>query len=233
MTAFWETAVALWGQTGDGSAVQTTYCGSDGAAWGRQGMVYLPGAVHHLDPYHLRRALRTACGHDPDLVRRVTTGIAAQDWGAVEAALTAAATRQRGARRQVIQAFQRYLQAHWEGIAGTATPSLGAIGGQVYHWVATSLKRRGGRWSARGVDHLVRLLAARANGTLEAACARVRPVAVPDPAPARRAEAWLRREPEDADPTWLQARAPALRGPHADRPRARYLLRELVGLATG
>lgn len=232
-TAFWETAVAVWSQTWDWSTVQTTHCGSDGAAWCQRGLDYLPGAVHHLDPYHLRRALRTACGHDPALMQRVATGMTQGDWHAVETALTTAATRSRGTQRHALQAFQQYLRTHWNGIVRTATPSLGAIEGQVYHRVATRLKRRGARWSARGADHLVRLLAARANGTLAAAGARVRPGAVPGPAPARRAEPWLQREPGDADPTWLKARVPALHGPHADRPWVRYLLRELVGLATG
>jgi hypothetical protein len=45
----------------------------------------------------------------------------------------------------------------------------------VYHHVAHRLKRHEAWWSATGTDHLVRLLAARANGTLDTALARVRP----------------------------------------------------------
>ena len=97
------------------------------------------------------------------------------------------------------------------------------------------MKRHGARWSDRGADHLVRLLAARANGELGRALG-----------PGRRAWAELMRvavgsrmietdsggeKAEDVG-AWLRARVPALTGPYAGRPWVKYVLRELtrVGL---
>jgi hypothetical protein len=114
----------------------------------------------------------------------------------------------------------------------TPAPGLGSIEGAVYHHVAHRLKRHEAWWSATGTDHLVRLLAARANGTLDTALARVRPEAQPAPAAPAPTTSWLRREPGDIAVSWLQAHVPALTGPHADRPWIRYVLRELLRTAS-
>jgi hypothetical protein len=229
---FWETAAARWGQIWAWEAVQTTHLGSDGATWCQQGQEYLPGTVqHHLDPFHLRRALRTACGHDPELLAQVTEGVRQRDWAAVDQALTPAIRASRGRVREGLRAVRRYLEQHWAGITAPDAPSLGSIEGEVYHRVARRLKGRAARWSLAGSDHLVRLLAAEANGELAQALAVGRPQ--PAGAAARPALPCLQREAGDTDPTWLQAHLPALDGPQAGRPWIRWVLRELAGLIAG
>jgi hypothetical protein len=226
---FWETAAARWGQIGAWEAVATTHLGSDGATWCQQGQAYLPGTVpHHLDPFHLRRALRTACGPDPELVTQVSAGIRQRDWAAVDQARTAAIRASRGRAREGLRALRRYLTQHWAGITAPDAPSLGSIEGEVYHRVARRLTGRAARWSPAGSDHRVRLLAAQANGAQADALALGRPQ--PAAAAPRPAQPRIRREAGDTDPTGLPAHLSALDGPHAGRPWIRMVLRELAGL---
>ncbi|MCL6564649.1 MAG: ISLre2 family transposase [Firmicutes bacterium] len=228
-STFWETAAARWGQIWAWEAVQTTHLGSDGATWCQEGHAYLPGTVqHHLDPFPLRRALRTACGHDPKRLAQVTEGIGQRDGAVVDQALTAAIRASRGRVREALRALRRYLEPHGAGITAPDAPSLGSIEGAGYHRVARRLKGRAARWSRAGSDHLVRLLAAEANGELAQALAVGR-LQSDGPAP-RPALPRIRREAGDTDPTWLQAHLPALDGPHAGRPWIRLVLRELAGL---
>jgi hypothetical protein len=184
---------------------------------------------HHLDPVHRRRALRTAYGHDPALLAQVTQGVGQRDGAAVDQALTAAIRASRGRVREALRALRRYLEHHWAGITAPDAPSLGSIEGEGSHRVARQLKGRAARWSLAGSDHLVRLLAAEANGELAKALAVGRPQ--PAGTPSRSALPALRREAGDTDPAWLPAHRPALDGPQAGRPWIRWVLRELAGLA--
>jgi len=76
----WETAAARWGPIGGWEAVATTHRGRDGATGCPQGQADLPRSVQHpLDPFPRRRALRRACGHDPERLAQVTEGIRQRD----------------------------------------------------------------------------------------------------------------------------------------------------------
>ncbi|MCL8209275.1 MAG: hypothetical protein K6V97_14585 [Actinomycetia bacterium] len=154
-----------------------------------------------------------------------------RDGAAGDRALTDAMGRTRGATRQALRAFRRYVQQHWEGITQPQAPSLGAMEGEVYHRVAHRIKRHGAQWSEVGNDPLVRMVAAAANGMLGEACARVRSTPGARAGNRDSAPPLVRREPGDTDGAWLQAPLPALQGPHADRPWVRWVLRELAGLA--
>jgi hypothetical protein len=72
--------------------------------------------MHHLDPCHVKRAIRTACGGDAATATAVHQAIATGDWTRVEQALTAAQTQTRGAKRQALQRLQAYLHEPWDGI---------------------------------------------------------------------------------------------------------------------
>lgn len=67
-----------------------------------------------------------------------------------------------------IRALRRYLEANWDGIAQSdeARGLGGVIEGQVFHHAVRRMKRHAARWCERGADHLVRLLAVRADGLL-------------------------------------------------------------------
>ena len=162
---FWEEAVVEWGRTWDWRSVERCWLGTDGAAWAKKGVELLPGAVHRLDGFHLRRALLRALGREQEAYRAVCAALEAQEWGQVEAALKEA-ERGSGARGQErIRELRKYLRQNWGGIVGSgAAAGLGAIEGQVFHTVARRMKRHGARWSAKGADHLVRVMVARANG---------------------------------------------------------------------
>jgi hypothetical protein len=105
----------------------------------------------------------------------VTEGIRQRDWVVVDHALTPAIRASRGRVREALRAFRRYLEQHGAGITAPDAPSLGSIEGEVYHRVARRLTGRAARWSPAGSDHLVRLLAAEANGELAQALAVGRP----------------------------------------------------------
>ncbi|MBX5467658.1 MAG: hypothetical protein K6U14_09255 [Firmicutes bacterium] len=156
-----------------------------------------------------------------------------RDGAAGDRAPTDAMGRPRGATRQALRGFWRYVQPHGKDITQPETPSLGAMEGEVYHRGAHRTKRHGAQWSEVGNDPLVRLLATAANGTLGEACARVRPTPGAWAGNRNSAPPLVRREPGARDGAWLQAPLRAVQGPHADRPWVRWGLRELAGLAAG
>ncbi len=227
---FWDECVVAFGQHWDLGAVPQYEIGGDGAPWVKAGCEHFPGAVYRLDPFHLRRTLLEGLSHDEEAYRAVCEGLAAGDWEAVDRALTAAQRRSRGAVRRRVAALRRYLQCNWEGICATeARERLGAIEGQVFHHLARRMKRQGARWSDAGADHLARLLAARANGELQAAV-RAKRQAEPERAQRLLRDRQLIADLEAAqDPeAWLRARVPALYGPAAGAPWVKHVLRQIA-----
>lgn len=228
--AFWEECVAEFGRHWDLAAVEGYQVGGDGAQWVKAGCEHFPGATYRLDRFHLRRALLEGLSQDEEAYRAVCAGLAARDWDAVERALAAAERRSRGAGRRRVGDLRRYLQSNWEGICeADAGERLGAIEGQVFHHVARRMKRHGARWSEAGADHLVRLLAARANGELLEA-AKSRRLAHPDEVRRVLGTGRLIADlPSGANAgECLRARVPALYGPAAGSPWVKHVLRELV-----
>ncbi|WP_456151139.1 UPF0236 family transposase-like protein [Alicyclobacillus vulcanalis] len=151
----------------------------------------------------------------------------------MEALLTAAAKRSQGTKKKEIEQLKGYLKNHWDGIVNSdAAVSLGAIEGQVFHHVARRMKRHGARWSERGADALVRLMAARANGEPVMKASEKREPHLATRGMAQEAvvtDAEMTRKVEAAA-SWLEAHMPALSGPHAGRPWVKYVLRELARL---
>lgn len=207
----------------DYGSVKECHLGGDGAQWIKASCEYFPGAVYHLDPYHLHKALLEGLRHDEGAYDAVRTALAARDWPAVEAALAVAQKRATGGQRARVKALARYLKNNWEGIRqADATERLGAIEGAVFHHVARRMKRYGARWSDGGADHLARILAAKANGELNVVVKR----------------AW-RMQPEviaqvmdkelgariGSDPAgWLRAGIPALQGANVANPLLKKIL---------
>lgn len=96
---FWATATAQWSTVWVWDRIRTVHWGTDGGAWCRQGMAYLPHGVHHLDPYPVHQRIRTACGGDAETAAAVHAALAQADRTRPETVLTAAQARTRGAAR--------------------------------------------------------------------------------------------------------------------------------------
>jgi hypothetical protein len=227
---FWEQTVAQFGHTWDWSGVNGCWLGTDGAAWAKQGLDMLPGAKHRLDPYHLRKALLQALRPEDTAYREVCEGLESGEWERIDRVLTNVERRSRGPVKERVRQLRGYLYHNWDGIVTSgAAASLGTIEGQVFHHLARRMKRHGARWSASGADHLVRVMAVRANREAyhlaDNGMKTKSETQVPKQVSASRNMAARKRQ---AAETWLQVHLPALDGPHASRPWVKYILRKLV-----
>lgn len=211
----------------DYGCVKECHLGGDGAQWIKAGCECFPGAVYHLDQYHLHKALLEGLRHDEEAYEAVRAALAAHDWPAAEAALAGAQKRATGTQRKRVKDLERYLRNNWEGIRQTgAAERLGAIEGQVFHHAARRMKRHGARWGDEGADHLARMLAANANGELSAATAqawRMQPEVIAR-AIGKAAPAVTGSDQAD----WLRAGVPALMGPKAGSFLVKHVLREIA-----
>lgn len=227
---FWEQTVAQFGHTWDWSRVNGCWLGTDGAAWAKQGLHMLPGAKHRLDPYHLRKALLQALRPEDTAYRKVCEGLEAGEWERIDRVLMDVERRSRGPVKERVRQLRGYLYHNWDGIVTSETAaSLGTIEGQVFHHLARRMKRHGARWSTSGADHLVRVMAVRANREAyhlaDKGTKTEREVRVPKQVFVGGNMAARKRQ---AAESWLQVHLPALDGPHASRPWVKYVLRELV-----
>ncbi|BDG58947.1 ISLre2 family transposase [Caldinitratiruptor microaerophilus] len=227
---FSEQTYADFGSKWDLSAVQDVVVGGDGAPWVKQWAGTFAGARYQLDPFHLRRALLEGLSHDEEAYRKAVEALKVKDWSQVEQVLATAERASRGAQRKRVAGLRKYLQENWDGICRSgAADSLGTIEGQVFHHVARRMKRHGAQWSDRGADHLVRLLAARANGELAVMGRQAWPMQSEVLRQATGSTAIRVQPGELNDPeAWLRVNLPALSGPAAGSPWVKYVLRELV-----
>lgn len=121
-----------------------------------------------------------------------------------------------------------YLEENRSGIATSAgAKRLGTIEGQIQHNVARRMKRLGAKWTITGGDRMARLLAAKANGELSNYASRwlmehgkLKELAQLKPV--------IEKQKAGEMEKWLQATIPALKGPFADRPWIKHVLRELA-----
>jgi hypothetical protein len=225
--AFTEQAFAQMFGHWDYGSVKECHLGGDGAQWIRGGCEYFPGAMYHLDPYHLHKALLEGLRHDEPAYEAVRTALAAHDWASVETTLIGAQKRATGAQRKRVKDLERYLRNNWEGIGQTdAAERLGAIEGQVFHHAARRMKRHGARWGADGADHLARTLAAQANGELGAATKRAWRMQPEMISRVLDKAAQIQTGTDPAD--WLRAGMPALLGPKAGSLLVKQVLREIA-----
>jgi len=141
----------------------------------------------------------------------------------------------RGATRKRVVGLKEYLLENWEGISSLPEEErLGAIEGQVRHTIARRMKRNGARWTPAGTDRMARFLAARANGELGNYAGvsnnpqhrwEILRQVIGDTA----IEPQAKVTEKDLE-TWLGASVPAFRGPSADKPWIKYVLRTITSI---
>lgn len=225
--AAWEEGYAEIGGKWDLSQVQKIYIGGDGADWPKQGLEYFPGAEYRLDPYHLSKHLTEALWYDEETFRKVATAIFQGNWQETQGILTEAAKKTRGNWKKRITKLLHYLEENWVGIvASPGAKRLGTIEGQIQHNVARRMKRLGAQWTINGGGRMARILAAKANGKLNNYVLRwpVKHEKLRELAQLKPVEKQKAGDVEK----WLQGSLPALKGPFADRPWIKYVLRELA-----
>lgn len=224
--AAWEEAYAAIGGKWDLNQTEKIFIGGDGADWPKQGLSYFPGAQYRLDPYHLSRHLTEALWHDEETFRKVSSAISRGNWEETQKSLTEAAKNTRGNQKKRIVKLLHYLEENWAGIiASPGAKRLGTIEGQNQHNLARRMKRLGARWTVSGGDRMARVLAAKANGELSHYVLRW-PVQNQKLKECTDVVRSRKTKLEDVE-KWLRASLPALKGPFADRPWVKYVLREL------
>lgn len=231
----WEEAGAVFAHKWDLSGVEKVRVGGDGARWIRGGINAFPGASYHLDRFHLRKRLTEALAFNKTYYEAVCNGLEELDQEGTIAALDKAVRVTRGATRQRVIGLKEYLLENWEGISSLPEEErLGAIEGQVRHTIARRMKRNGARWTPAGTDRMARLLAARANGELGNYTEvsnnpqhrwEILKQVMSDTA----IEPQAKVTEKDLE-AWLEAAVPALRGPFADKPWIKYVLRTITSI---
>ncbi|NPV30676.1 MAG: ISLre2 family transposase [Firmicutes bacterium] len=227
----WEEAYAQAGGRWDLEQTKEIHIGGDGAKWIKEGLEYFPGAVYCLDPYHLNRHLTEALWYDEETFQKVGASLLNSNWQETQAILTEAIKKTRGNRKKRLIKLLHYLEENWTGIINSAgAKRLGTIEGQIQHNVARRMKRLGAKWTTTGGDRMARLLAAKANGELSNYASRwpVEHGKLKEIAQIKPVERPVEKQKAGEIGEWLQATIPALKGPFADRPWIKHVLRELT-----
>jgi len=230
---FWEGAWLQFAARWDLSQTAQVVLGGDGAAWIRGGLPDGAQDQFQLDRFHLARALRRRLGRAG---REAFTALRQGDRTPLEQQLAVAHATAGGRRerQERLRQLEHYLAANADGltdwtVAAPTPPAspvrLGAMEANIDKPYAQRFKRRGMSWSGPGARALAKVLQARANGALTAACREA-----PQPSAARRraASAATTRSAAGARTAPpFQARFAPRWGPHASRPWVQALRRLL------
>ena len=210
----------------DISRIGKVIVGGDGAPWVKRGADML-GGLYELDRFHLKRALHRGLGSD-SLVAEVYQACIIGEIDKVDRLLTGVQEKADGDKAKEVMKLRGYLMDNWYGlrdyrleIDGDGLRGLGAIEGNVDKLIADRMKKRGMSWTKRGADRMARLISLREMGELNAwiKCSdKPQHTVVKE----RIMTDECQYQGKD-DCAWLNARLPALRGPHSDRPWVQVL----------
>jgi len=224
---FWEGASLAWARQWDLSCVREVIIGGDGAGWIRAGSEAFPGAIWHLDNFHLARACGRAYGAQVgrELYGALRAGkaSAAQEW-LQQAPLREGKQAQRESR-WVKKVAQEGWGLDWRvqlGVDMDQGRGLGCMEGNQAQLLAARMKHKGRSWSPAGAHHMAKVQQLCANDELEGWCYRKMENDRPQRLDSRRCRAQ-RTDPGD----WLQASVPALYGPDQNAPwvhRLRHMI---------
>ena len=224
---FWEGASLAWGHKWDMSRVREVIIGGDGAGWIRAGTEVFPGAVWHLDNFHLARACGRAYGSQvgQELYAALRTGntAEAEDW-LQQAPLREGKQAQRDSR-WVKKVAQQGWGLDWRvrlGVGMEEERGLGCMEGNQAHLLAESMKGKGRSWSPAGAHHMARVRELMANEEMDGWCYRQAHI--------EKLPRYHTRKPRPRrvdSGQWLQASIPALHGPAENAPWVQWLRQKI------
>jgi len=223
---FWQGFSLTLAKKYDLSQIGKVIVGGDGAPWVKRGAELL-GGLYELDRFHLKRALHQGLDNNP-LVAEVYQACVIGEIDKVERLLTEAQERAAGDKAKEIMKLRGYLMENCYGLRdyrlevdGDGLRGLGAIEGNVDKLIADRMKKRGMSWTRRGADRMARLISLKEMGELNA---WINCQGKPQCTPVKERIIPVQGQYQGKDDAaWLNARLPALHGPHSDRPWAQVL----------
>jgi len=231
---FWSGMTLKLHQTYDLAGVKETIVGGDGAGWVKAGAEYTGGRFQ-LDGYHLYRELCTAFGRNNRIKREVWE---ACERGEVDRALEIISEAMKPARGEsalkMARAY-RYLQENREGIVdyrlglGGVDYILrrtGAIEGNIDKLIVRRMKNQGMSWTIKGIKRLLCVRFMVLEQKLASWIATEKPpqkIQSLSTLPRKKVQRIVTNLSTREADEWLQARLPALYGPHASRPWVKVL----------
>jgi hypothetical protein len=160
---FWEEGVAKLAGHWSLPSLRRCYTGSDGASWCASLADHLngPEIVHKLDPWHVKRAIRSAFP-DPAQSASLLELLHGGDVGGLVAAIESGIRQGCGDEKKA-KALASYIENNRASIEAH-TPSMGTMEGTNAHLYAARMKVWGGAWSREGASDMARIRAALASG---------------------------------------------------------------------
>lgn len=218
---FWEGAILAFGRQWDWSQIPQVILNGDGARWIDEGMEPFGRGIRQLDGFHLARSCYHAGGEaGPMLYEALRQG----DWKQAREILSEVrpSKKQGRARAWVEKVIREERGADWRVQAGVEKEEgqgMGTMEGNGAQILARRMKGKGMSWSESGAGAMAKVRELLTNGELNQWCERQT-----KPSPIQRSPVAVRstRKKQDRG-EWLQAKVPALYGPHASRPWAKVL----------
>jgi hypothetical protein len=224
---FWEGAALAWARQWDLSRIREVIIGGDGASWIRAGAEEFPGAIWHLDNFHLARA----CG------RAYGAQVGQELYGALRVGKTSEA-EERLQQAPLLEGKQAQRDSRWVkrvaregwgldwrvrlGVDGEKERGLGCIEGNQAHLLAVRMKGKGRSWSRAGAHHMAKVRELMANDEVKCWCYRPPPI---EKQPRRQTR---KSRSKRTDPgQWLQASVPVLHGPAENAPWVQCLRQKI------
>ena len=224
---FWEGATLAWARQWDLSRIREVIIGGDGARWIRAGAKEFPGAVWHLDNFHLARACGRAYGAQvgQELYKALRAGkeAEAEEW--VQQAVPREGKAAQRNSRWVRKVAQEGWGLDWRvrlGLGMEEERGLGCMEGNQAHLLAVRMKGKGRSWSPAGARHMAKVRELLANEELECWC--YRPTQI-EKEPERQTRKL--RSKRTVTSQWLQASVPVLHGPAENTPWVQWLRQKI------
>jgi len=232
---FWEGASLEWGAEWDWGHVKEVVVSGDDASWIDEASEVFTGVIRQLDRFHVVRAAYRALGGEAG--RALSDALQTGDWQQVRKIWQHVPKPGKEAPKTQREAWDwlaRHLEDprmvrwwHRVGESEGDVETLGHIESLVGAIVAHRMKGKRRHWSARGKQHMVKVLQVVHNGEVASWCGRHLQTQdmPPQEAQSRHPYPRLSRDPS----AWLQAHLPFLQGPLPTDP---YLvrLREMIHL---
>jgi hypothetical protein len=224
---FWEGASLAWARQWNVSRIREVIIGGDGASWIRAGVEEFPGAIWHLDNFHLARACGRAYGAQvgQELYQALRAGQTAEAEEWLQQAPRLEGKQAQRDSRWVKRVAREGWGLDWRvrlGVNVEEERAMGCMEGNEAHLLAERMKGKGRSWSPAGAHHMAKARELVANEEMESWCYRQVPIT--------KVQGWRTRKPcsQRTDLSqWLQAPVPALHGPAENAPWVQRL-RQLI-----